>query len=240
MFIKKMSNEKKDVYHISNTKKLIDINDDVTNFEAEIIVRGTSDFLLNILSQTELDNAPKIEYKKIKGIYRDFISNRNNIYQNYFLILKSDQPQDVEVIIKFKELPKIKQVQQEEDIPTPERPTIESTNESVPIMLPEQVVQQIPQQEIESSGFNWRLIFFIAIGSIVLFLVYKYVYKNKKENKVVESPNIEQITKNISREIIDNIKTEIPKFEAPKVETNLPKTTISNDALKIKKYKFVY
>ena len=56
--------ERKNVYHITNTKTLVDINKDVTNFEAEILVRGTTDFKVCILSQTELDNG-KIDYKNV-------------------------------------------------------------------------------------------------------------------------------------------------------------------------------
>jgi hypothetical protein len=72
-------------------KQLIDLNKDQILFDIEVTaVTDNQDIEFEgcILNQTELDNGV-FNYKKFKGALKARIKNDKNIYQNYFLCLKS-------------------------------------------------------------------------------------------------------------------------------------------------------
>jgi hypothetical protein len=259
--------EKKNVYHITGTKTLVDINKDTTNFEAEIIVRGTTDFSVCILSQTELDNG-KIDYKKIdKKIYRDFISNLNNIYQNYFLVLKSENPQDVEVVIKLKTLP----VTQMDRPPVPQMipPPMDNRGEELPMMIPQQHIQSVNESEPKSGTNMWKIIFYVAIAIIAAYFIYHFFIAKKvkkssteipqlepsldlpKFEPKVEIPSVEMKTPNLEMEgpkfeikkpkvEMDLSKFESKKLDVPRFETKKSNNLLDTDFTPMKRYKFTY
>ena len=101
--------EIKSQHEISKTKTLIDLNKSSINFEAEIIVECHSDepMYVAILNQTQLDNSPEINYTRVFKQYKDYIKVTDNVYQNYFCVLKSDNPVSVSLCIKLHELPKV-------------------------------------------------------------------------------------------------------------------------------------
>jgi hypothetical protein len=89
-------------YNITNVKKLIDLNEDTTNFDITFRVssKNKESFDLLVVDQTTLDNVPNLEYKKVSdGEITGTVRNDSNEYQNYFLILKADKPCECEVQI---------------------------------------------------------------------------------------------------------------------------------------------
>lgn len=99
------------LYKINKIKQLIDINGDATNFDATFtaISKDGTEFDVLVIDQTTLDNTEELEYKKAEGgkMGGRIVADKN-VYQNHFLILKSDKPCDVEVEITKQEIqPKV-------------------------------------------------------------------------------------------------------------------------------------
>lgn len=94
------------VYNIGKTRQLIDINNDITNFNAKVTVKSTGDapFEMAIATQAEIESG-KEEYQIIEdGGIETKLNYTDNIYENYFLILRADEECECEVKIKIKDL----------------------------------------------------------------------------------------------------------------------------------------
>lgn len=150
-----MSTQQK--YQVGKIKQLVDLNGDTTNFEASFRVASTNKepFYLLVVDQTTLDNTPNLEYKKIEnGEISGNVRQDKNVYQNYFLILKADNPCECVVEISKKELPKT---------PTPP---------------PMPQAPQQPPPVVHKDGFNWKKI--LLILAVIAFLgVAFYLYSKK-------------------------------------------------------------
>ena len=89
-----MSNTKKTTHVLGKIKQLIDLNGDSINFNLNFKVQSkdNSPFHVLVVDQDTLDNTPSLEYKEAKGSISGNIVADKNKYQNYYLILKSDNP----------------------------------------------------------------------------------------------------------------------------------------------------
>jgi hypothetical protein len=99
--------ESKKTLTLGNMRQLVDLNGDSTNFEISFKVTCNDDtpFYLLVVDQYTLDNNEELEYKKVKNSISGNIVTDENIYQNYFLILKSDTPCVVDIELTKKDLP---------------------------------------------------------------------------------------------------------------------------------------
>jgi len=156
---------------LTNGKQLIDLNGDYTNFDLTFTATSldNSDFHALVIDQNTLDKVPhdRLEFKKATGSISGNIVSDNNIYQNFFLCLKSDKPCQVEVVINKKEIQ-----------PKPRK-------EVNPV--PQQTVKQDPIKDpIKDSNTNWKLIFIVIVLIIGGGLCY-YMYVNKKKQQKHQS-----------------------------------------------------
>ena len=156
-------------YNLNNHKQLIDLNGDTINFDITFTVTASdenSTFDVLVVDQTTLDNNPELEYKKATGAISGNLISDKNIYQNYFLILKAENPCSVTVEIDKKEI--------EPNSMPPKKEIIENFK--------------------KSKNVNWRFIIIICVivgGSILLYSFYKNSQKNGEENvdNLVKSPS---------------------------------------------------
>lgn len=91
--------------NIGNRPKLYDLNKNFTNFEIEFLVQAekpNEQFFVYIMPQDQLDKVDlkEIPMKAVEGKISGKVSNNNDAYQNYFLILKTDSPEETRVHIK--------------------------------------------------------------------------------------------------------------------------------------------
>lgn len=154
-------------HQVSKIKKLIDLNGETTNFDITFRVasRNKEPFDLLVVDQTTLDNTPKMEYKKVEnGVISGNIVHDKNVYQNYFLILRADNPCECDVEIVKKELPK-----------TPTQP------QSTQVMVPS------PSKNPKKStdGFNWVKILLI-VGFIAVLGIALYLYSKKSSSAPIK------------------------------------------------------
>jgi hypothetical protein len=153
----------KKTYSVGKIKQLIDLNGESTNFDAHfrIVSKNKEPFEILVVDQTTLDNNPNLEYKKADGEISGNIVHDKNVYQNYFIILKADQPCECEVEITKKELPK-----------TPDMP-----------------VQKLPAQTKKSNNtFSWINIIIIVGGVVIVGIVFYYMYFVRSSGYRGDSP----------------------------------------------------
>ena len=137
---------------LSNMKQLFDLNGESTNFDITFSVtsKNGEPFDCVVADQTMIDNEAELQYKQASnGHMSGNITQDKNVYQNYFLVLKAEQPCECEIQITKKEIP------------------------GKPVIPPMQ-----PQQAMappKSSGINWKfwiILGVLVVGGIVLFYMY--------------------------------------------------------------------
>jgi hypothetical protein len=164
-------------YSLSKIRQLVDLNGDSTNFDITFKVssRNAEPFDIVVVDQTTLDNMPDIEYRTASnGHMSGNLVQDKNVYQNYFLVLKSEQPCDCDVEITKKELPHNPNAGME---PVDEKQRFEPRVAS-------------PSSSKE-GGINWKLwliIGTIVIGGVILFWVYRSDKKKKEGTGDVAEP----------------------------------------------------
>lgn len=99
------------LYQIDNIKKLVDLNNNLTNFELTFVAKSidNKEYEAIVVDQTTLDKNNELNYKKVRGEISGKVVSNKNIYQNYFLILRSDTPCSVDVNINIIEIPPVVQ-----------------------------------------------------------------------------------------------------------------------------------
>ena len=161
----------KEVISIGKTKRLIDLNKSYTNFKLtfNVVSENQDEFFLAVVDQKTLDEVADsdIEYKMVNGYLSGSVVSDKNIYQNYFLILKSENPMSVTVQIDIEELPKT--IQQRA------APNQQKFNKIIPGM--------------KSSGWfdsltTSQIIVIVGVVGVLVFLYFKY---GKKEEQSVVS-----------------------------------------------------
>ena len=177
-----MSQTKK--YSLGKIKQLIDLNGESTNFDVKFKVecKDNSPFQVLVVDQTTLDSTEKLEYKNATKVISGNVISDKNIFQNHFLILKSDNQCEVDVEIIKKELPK-----------TPDSVIQKQINPDFNMSA-----QPIRQTTQETSWLKIALISLVIIGGGLLLW---YLYKRK--NSKTLSDNSSQI-KNSFSEVNNN------------------------------------
>ncbi len=94
-------------YSTSKIKKLVDLNHDMINFKVTFTLSSDEVFKALIVNQSTLDNisTDDLEYKTVQGSMSGEIVADKNVYQNYYIILKSDIPASVNVELATVKLP---------------------------------------------------------------------------------------------------------------------------------------
>jgi hypothetical protein len=154
---------------LNNIKQIVDINGEMINFTADfqIISKNNVPFQLCIMDQTSLDNGDKIEYKNVNGSISGNVKNDKNIYQNFFLLLKTDQKNcSCDITIDLNE-------------------TQPQTETSSPPQIPDKL-QEDKSSPSDSSCNIWKILKIVAIVAIIgVGIYYGYKYYIKKEPNTV-------------------------------------------------------
>ena len=177
------------VYNLNSIKQLIDLNGDRINFELQFKIDSSdgSPFDALIVTQEMLDSGQELIYQKAEGSIGGNIVADQGVYQNYLLLLKSDEPIEVTVYTQIKDLP-ISQPQQQIQEQQPKQQL--------------QPQQYSPINKRKNNKINWSIIILIAIGVIIFLIVcwmfYKYFTKNLKKEKL----DTDKLTHDISQSLV--------------------------------------
>ena len=163
-------------YTVNRHRQLVDLNGDSKNFDLTFTCtsKDGAPFEILVVDQATLDSTPTLQYKKANGTISGNIVADKNVYQNYFLVLKADNPCQVTVKTIKKEI--------KPNLPTPRR---HASAQAPQLQRPPSLK---PPTRPKKS--NWKI---IAIAVIVLgggaLLYYFYTQnKNKKEGSTIPTP----------------------------------------------------
>jgi hypothetical protein len=211
-----MSQNKK-VYNIGPEQQLLDLNGNLTNFEASFKVetRPPRPFDIAIVDQTAIDNNDEISYESIKtGVSSGTVRQDKNIPQNFYIAIRSKEPCECSVEISLRPIEGVVNNAELEHINT--------------------ASQNVHSSHVSKASQNKKsnlLLYLLFSGIIGGLVYYMFVYKAKdtqKEsigNKLDRISRLPQHTQRVSFPQLPN-PTTAPKPVVPTVAPNpvAPKT----------------
>lgn len=165
--------------NINNIQQLVDLNEDLTNFRLDFKVLSENNvpFKAVVVSQHKLDSSEILDFKNVdNGIISGNIISDNGVKQNYYLVLKSENPTKCTIEIDLKEIPlneNIKRKQQEYQTQLLEEQKILQNSTSFR--------GQKNVKKNTKGFFNLKTILFllVIIGGIIFY--YLFYIKTKKQ-----------------------------------------------------------
>jgi hypothetical protein len=190
-------------YKVSNQRQLIDLNGQSINFDLNFNVESVNgeEFEILVVDQTTLDSNNNLQYKKVtEGQMSGNVKSDKNIYQNYFLILKSDKDCDVIVNIMKTDLP----LRQEENLQQKQLEQQQLQQQQ----LQQQQLQQQQLQQQNNPKSNFKL-YIIVFGIILVIGIGYYFYKNSQNNSKEDSKELSntELTNNVYSSPVNSVKS---------------------------------
>jgi len=183
---------------LSTRHQLLDLNRDKVNFvlNFNIVAEDNKHFFVIILTQKEVDkygNLDEIEMKTAPGKISGTITVKDNVYENYILLLKSNDNCKVSVDLDVEEVePELNDVQ-------------ENYNE---MSEPQgNVGYEVSEDDIPIYKKTWFWIFLLILLLMVGYLGYNYI-QNRKENYQL-GENIAQAAKISSNNTEHNVDIDL-------------------------------
>lgn len=205
-----MSTIKKTV-SVNKIKQLIDLNGDKINYELNFSVKSKDDlpFEMIVVSQSTLDSGEKIDYKNItNGFISGNIVADKNVYQNYFLLLKSENPTECYIEISIKDIPVNKEFLRQQEI---ENKILEQNN-------------YLKNNNVNNSEkSDYKTIIIIIIIILIGILLYYFFY-NKQSTTISNDVDIVPIDTDTS-----NIISTPSIFESNNVNSNIETDILSSN-----------
>jgi len=193
-------------YNVSSVQQMIDLNGDAKNFKLKFTCKGRDDsvpFEVLVMTQAQLDNpdSKNLNYKKINGSITGEIIADKNMYQNYFLLIKSPEDCQIEIVSDFEKLqdniPPENQHHQHQHQHQHQQPHQHQHQHQQPHQHQHQQPTQsqikseekTPKTDSGTSFLNSSTFLWIVVGIIGLFLVYFIFFYNSGANKPVKIEN---------------------------------------------------
>lgn len=176
----------KQTYKLGKIKQLIDLNKDMTNFDLNfaVVSRDGSEFYAVVVDQTMLDNEPNPEYKKVKGRISGNIVADKGVYQNYFLLLKAENPCECDVILDIKEIPK--NPNWEKQMMNTEQTTKTQITEHMKDPLKESMPMATLPVQIHGETKSKNMLLIVALIAFIGLILFFYL-KGKSKSGSIES-----------------------------------------------------
>lgn len=180
------------IYQLSKIQQLIDLNENLVNFELnfKITSKNGESFLASVNTQESLDSGETIDFQVAKGSISGNIVSDENVYKSYFLILKSEEPVEVEVLTELKEI-------------APKQPPM-INHQPMMMQQPHPMMQQQPIMKKKKSFFTFNNILLIGFGFLIAIYLGWLLYKYYRQQP--DSPQIENKIENILDGKINNIE----------------------------------
>ncbi len=193
-------------YKVHSQRQLVDLNGDSKNFDLTFTCtsKDGAPFDVLVVDQTTLDSTPTLQYKRANGTISGNIVADKDVYQNYFLVLKSDKPCEVTVKTVKKEI--------QPNLPT-QRPVLPSAavqKQRPPIKPP-----------TKPGRSNWKI---IAITVLVLgggaLLYYFYTQnKNKKQSSLdtLSTSVVPSVVPSVVLPVVPPVSSVVPSSPASSI-----------------------
>ena len=171
---------------VNKIKNLIDLNGDKVNFDLTFKVssKDNTPFEAIVVSQATLDSGSKLDYKKVdNGFISGNIVADKGVYQNYFLLLKSEIPTECSVELDVTEIPQKVLPPSDNKKEQNHQSIIERNGNSEMIMI---------KKKQNKSDFNLKNILMIVVCiAIAAFIYYYFFYK--KNTSSSQSPSFVEV-----------------------------------------------
>jgi hypothetical protein len=183
------------IYPITKRHQLIDLNGENVNFKLEFMVKSVKEnheFNAIVLTQEQLDSVDlnKIEMKEAKNKISGNITANNNKYQNYFLVLKKKDVDnlpdfDVEVTINLEKMEENKNLDFSIQPEAPKENISQSSAATTTTSSAPGVVASTPNQiavsecKVPFYKKAWVWIFIFIVGLVIGLVYYNYFYLKK-------------------------------------------------------------
>lgn len=213
-----MSTIKKTV-SVNKIKQLIDLNGDKINYELNFSVKSKDDlpFEMIVVSQSTLDSGEKIDYKNItNGFISGNIVADKNVYQNYFLLLKSENPTECYIEISIKDIPVNKEFLRQQEI--------QNNN-----LLKEQNNKLLQEKTDDSKKSNYKIIVFIVVIIIIGILLYYFFYNKDSTTSGTTSNEIDIATYSNSEDMSSILPTTPSVIESFDTNNSIENNVLSSN-----------
>jgi len=169
-------------YKIGKVRKLVDLNKNLINFNLDFAIQSdtkNSTFEIAVVTQDILDNNSPIEYQKAtNGHISGNVKSDNNKYNNYLIVMKSDEDMDVSVDLTIHEIlhtppPPPPQQQQQQQ----QHQQHQEKQENY-----EHELSKLNNYSLLSNIFTRKNLFIFFIIIILASCAYIYYYMNAKKN----------------------------------------------------------
>ena len=190
-------------YNLNNIKQLIDLNKDKINFELEFQIESVDGktFEALVVTQEMLDSEEPIIYQKAEGFISGKIVSDKNIYQNYFLLLKSSEPVECKVLVNIKDIP----------------PNIDNFRQQMPREeILNQKIKPIIKKSAKKSWFTMKNLIFLGLIMLAIFLIWYFYFKSPSSQEVKNDTSLNDVssslllnTEELSSKISDDISNRL-------------------------------
>ena len=168
-------------YSINSIQQLIDLNQDSKNFKLTFKCESKNPndkYQILVLNQSQLDSqdSNKVQYKNVTHRISGNIQADKDIYQNYFLVIKSDKDCIVDIEIDKQEIPP-NIPNNPPNIPNNPPNYLNSQNNSKnPTTFPKKTNKSF----LRSNLFLWSVILIIG-GMLLYYIFFTKLDKTKKK-----------------------------------------------------------
>ena len=179
-----------------NQQQLVDLNENLTNFELIYYVKSQSltPFYIAVATQDILDYQTA-EFQLVNGQHKGNIIYNKNIYKNFFLLLKSQENNILNVIIEKREV--APEIPEKHPVIQEETPRVLNHKKHVSFEKndsEDQMVERLNQSEDKrekKEGTEWLKTFGIVfVLCIISVLLYRYIFsKSSSHPKLVDKIN---------------------------------------------------
>ena len=200
---------------LTSRRQMIDLNKEFVSFQTTFKVQATNPsdaFEGVVVDQSIVDDANAnslIQYNKsTNGIIEGDLINDSGVYQNYFLLLKSQTQHEIPVTVTL-------HITDTSSLPPQHRPHLQS----VPVQGPSPTSKKV----------NWWL--YIGIGLLVILVIY-YFYQSINSSEGTIIPRSVAVTSSLpplessNLAFVSNTSSSAPQKQSIKTATVVPRKSI--------------
>ena len=193
-------------YNISNIKQLIDLNGKAVNFlvNFKAVSLSNENFDALVVTQEMLDSNEPLTYQKAQGEISGQIKNDNSIYNNYFLCIKSDKPNEIEVSINIQPIqPSQPQQQVQQQVQQQQQPLRRPMEEN---FNDDENDDRIVIRKPKDLTFYYILGGVFLAALIIGFGIYYYMKKQAETSSSSSSSSSSTVIPQLQSKVDDMIK----------------------------------
>lgn len=212
IFQNKMATEKN--IKLNSTKQLIDLNGEKVNFilHFEVESEENKPFYATVITQKLLDSDTEPQFKHITdgGMNVD-IKNDNGVYENYLLLLKSDESVNCKVIIDIKDAPLNPQIEKDNTVRQQQMAMRRREEERIRNPVNSDTKVEIPKEGQGKFKLNFKTILLVIVIIVGGALLWFFYFKKKTLSKAVLEPdfNVQSLNPLPVAGVDENILTKI-------------------------------